>query len=90
MRKFAIASIVAALLFAAESVGARAAHASDQALMAVLQRSACVPERVVSTRLSADLVMYEVTCKRSARVLQVACSGTDCRLQTPSREDDER
>lgn len=90
MRKFAIAAFMAALLFAAGSVVTRAAHASDQALMAVLQRSACVPERVVPTRLSPDLVMYEVTCKRSAQVLQVACSGSDCRLQTPSREDNER
>lgn len=58
------------------------AYASDRELQAVLDRNACVSARIVSTKLSPTLEIYEVTCKGPGRVLQVVCLETDCRLQT--------
>ena len=62
--------------------------AKDRELQAVLQPLACVPDRVVSNRLSPALVVYEVTCKQSRRVVQVECLETQCRLLIPTRDDE--
>jgi hypothetical protein len=61
--------------------------AKDRELQAVLQALACVPDRVVSSRLSPTLVVYEVNCKQSGRVVQVECLETQCRLLIPTRDD---
>jgi hypothetical protein len=67
---------------------ATVAFAKDRELQAVLQPLACVPDRVVSNRLSPTLIVYEVTCKRSGRVVQVECLETNCRLLIPTRDDE--
>ncbi len=78
-----------ALGLAVGLTAAAGALASDRELQAVLDRNACVPARVVSTKLSPTLEVYEVTCKGPGRVLQVVCLATDCRLQTRPREQDD-
>lgn len=65
-------------------------RANDRELLIVLARAECVPAKVVRTDPSPALVLYEVTCKRSGRMLDVACLKQECRLQTRPREDDER
>jgi hypothetical protein len=67
---------------------ATAAFAKDRELQAVLQPLSCLPDRVVSNRLSPMLVVYEVTCKQSGRVVQVECLETQCRLLMPARDDE--
>lgn len=64
------------------------AFAKDRELQAVLLPLACAPDRVVSNRLSPTLVVYEVTCKRSGRVVQVECLETQCRLLMPNRDEE--
>ena len=76
---------VAAILLAVATVS----FARDRELQAVLQPLACVPDRMVSNRLSPTLVVYEVTCKRSGRVVQVECLETNCRVLIPARDDEE-
>jgi hypothetical protein len=73
-----------AILFAIATV----AFAKDRELQAILQPLACVPDHVVPNRLSPTLVVYEVTCKRSGRVVQVECLETQCRLLIPTRDDE--
>jgi hypothetical protein len=67
---------------------ATVAFAKDRELQAVLQPLACVPDRVASNSLSPTLIVYEVTCKRSGRVVQVECLETQCRLLIPTRDDE--
>lgn len=62
--------------------------AKDRELQAVLQPLACVPDRVMANRLSPTLAIYEVTCKRSGRVVQVECLETQCRFLIPTRDDE--
>lgn len=76
----------AALLF----VAAQMASARDRELQAILEPLACVPERVVANKLSSTLIVYEVTCKRSARVVQVECLEARCRILIPARDDDDK
>jgi hypothetical protein len=64
---------------------ATVAFAKDRELQAVLQSLACVPDSVVSNRLSPALVVYEVTCKQSGRVAQIECLETKCRLLISTR-----
>lgn len=78
-------------LFAATAIlvaVATVVSAKDRELQAVLQSLACVPDRVVSNRLSPTLVVYSVTCKQSVRVVQVECLETMCRLLIPTRDDE--
>jgi hypothetical protein len=89
MVKGILVPIAAGFLIVEATMGARTTHASDRELLAVLDRAACVPDRVVSNKLSATVTVYEVTCKRSGRVLQVACVESSCFLQVRSREEDE-
>ena len=63
--------------------------ANDKELLFVLDRLACVPARVVLIDPSPLQILYEVTCKRSERVIKIACSETKCHLQPPPRPDDE-
>ncbi|TAJ36085.1 MAG: hypothetical protein EPO55_23125 [Reyranella sp.] len=88
-KSFLMSIAIGALLAAASSMASRA-HANDRELLLVLDRNACVPERIVPTQLSAALIVYAVTCKRPARVLHVICIGSECRLQTSPRENDEQ
>ncbi len=90
MVRVVFASVATAILLAVASWAAGNALASDRELLAILDRLACVPDRVVSNRLSPTLVVYEVTCKRSGRVVQVECLKTDCRLLARPRDDDEK
>ena len=66
------------------------ALASDRELRAILDRLACAPERVIPTRLSPKLVIYEVTCKQTGRVMHVECLAVDCRLLVRPRDDNDR
>jgi hypothetical protein len=84
MVRSAAALPATAILLAVATV----AFAKDRGLQAVLQSLAWVPDRVVSNRLSPTLVVYEVTCKRSGRVVQVECLETMCRLLIPTRDDE--
>lgn len=90
MTKFVLVSIVSIVLSGIGWVVSRASYASDRELLAIPDRLACVPERIVTNNLSPTLVVYEVTCKRSGRVLGVTCPASECRIQTPHREEDER
>lgn len=90
MTKFVLASIVAIGLSSIGWAMPGAALASDRGLLAVLDRLACIPDRIVTRNLSATVVVYEVTCKRSDRVLSVLCLESECQLQTPRRDEDER
>ena len=83
-------SIATGALLAVAAAMVSKAYANDRELLLVLDRNACVPERVVPTQLSAALVVYAVTCKRSARVLNVICIESECRLQIRPHEDDEK
>ncbi|HET9219947.1 MAG TPA: hypothetical protein VFR18_23395 [Terriglobia bacterium] len=67
---------------------ATVAFAKDRELQALLQSLTCVPDRVVSNRLSPTLVVYEVTCKQSGGVVQVECLETKCRRLIPTRDDE--
>ena len=69
--------------------GAGTADASDRELRAILDRLACVPQRIVSDTTSTALVIYQVTCRRTHRVLQIACVESECWLLTPRRQDDD-
>lgn len=60
---------------------------NDKELMVVLDRLSCVPARVVRIDPSPLQVLYEVTCKRSERVVKITCSETECHLQPPPRRD---
>jgi len=82
------ATIAFGLLYAVGFFAMNDAHASDRELRAILDRVACVPDRVVPNRLSRTLVVYEVTCRQSARTVQVECLGTECRLLPSPRDDD--
>jgi len=90
MAKVVSASMVTSILLALGWASAGVALASDRELRAILDRLACVPDRVASNRLSATLVGYEVICKQSGRAVQVECLKTDCRLLAPPRDDDEK
>jgi hypothetical protein len=85
MARGASALAAAAVLLA---VTAQVAVARDRELRAILEPLACVPERIVANRLSPTVVVYEVTCKGSARVVQVECLESQCRLLVPARDDD--
>jgi len=87
MAKGALALAATVVLLA---IAGQTAFARDRELRAVLESLACVPERIVSNRLSPRLLIYEVTCKGVARVVQVECLETRCRLLVPAREDDDR
>ncbi len=88
--KFVLALIASIGLSGVGWVVPGVSHASDGELLAVLDRLACTPGRIVTNTLSPTVVVYEVTCKRSGRMLQVICLESECRLQTPYREEDER
>ncbi len=83
-------TIVFGLLYVAGFFAIDDANAGDRELQAILDRLACVPERVVSNRLSPMLIVYDVICKRSGRAVQVQCLELDCRLLTQPRDDDEK
>lgn len=82
----AIAIHVAILLGVA---GAGTAHASDRELRVLLDRLACVPQRIVSDKTSTALVIYQVSCRSTNHVLQIACLESECWLLTPRRQDDD-
>ncbi len=87
MAKVVFASIATAILVATAWAAVGTALARDRELQAILDRVACVPERVVSKKLSATVVVYEVICKSPGRVVQVECLGTECRLLARPRDD---
>lgn len=90
MAKVVFVPMAAAILLAIGWFSVGTALASDRELRAILDRLACVPERAVSNKLSPTLVIHEVTCKQSGRVVQVECLKTDCRLLAQPRDDDEK
>ena len=77
------AVLIATAILSAVAVGA---FGKDRELQAVLQSLGCVPSRVVPNRLSPALIVYEVTCKQSDRVVQVECLETKCRRLIPTEE----
>jgi hypothetical protein len=84
------AALSSAIVVVAVAFLATPGRADDRELQAILLKSACVPAKVVSTRLSATLTAYEVTCKRSGKIIHVVCRESDCTLQKRPAEDDER
>jgi hypothetical protein len=89
MQKVFAASIATFVVLGVGFVTSGTARANDRELRVVLDRLACVPVRVVRTDPSPILVIYEVTCKRTGQVLQVACLESECWLQTQPGKDDE-
>lgn len=85
MARGAAVLIVAAVL----SAFAAGAHGKDRELQAALQSLGCVPGRVVSNRLSPALIVYDVTCKQSEKVVQIECLETKCRRLIPADEEKE-
>ena len=77
-------------LIGISSWAAGPARANDRELTAVLDRLACVPTHVSRAEPSPIIVLYQVTRKRSGRVLEIACSEVACHLQPRSREDEEK
>jgi len=91
MARGALASTAAVIVPAlAWVLSINAALASDRELRAVLDRLACVPERVLPNRLWPKLGVYEVICKQSGRVVHVECLEADCRLLARPRDDNDR
>jgi hypothetical protein len=64
------------------------ARASDRELQVVLDRLGCSPGRVVPMELSKSVTLYEVTCRGSGRVVQVACLESECWPQVAPRNED--
>lgn len=79
------AVLIATAMLSAVAVGA---YGRDQELQAVLQSSGCVASRVVPNRLSPTLIVYEVTCKQSERVVRVECLETKCRRLVSAEENE--
>ena len=65
-------------------------EADDRELQAILLRLQCTPAKVVPTDLSPAAASYEVTCRRSGRIVHVVCIESNCRQQLAPREQDER
>ena len=90
MTRAALASTAVAIIFSlAWVLSFDAALAGDRELRAILDQLACTPQHVVPTRLSPTLVVYEVTCKQSGRVVHVECLAADCRLLARAPDDRE-
>jgi len=81
--------VVAAASLAFFMLAMQAATARDQGLRAILDRENCVVDRITTTRLSPELIAYEVVCRQSARVLYVTCLNDECQKQNPPHRDDE-
>lgn len=78
------------LLAGVGASGWSSAFADDRELQAILVKQACVPGSIGQTNLSPVITVYEIVCKGSRRVFTVVCASSDCRLQSKSREDEER
>ncbi|MBX9943095.1 MAG: hypothetical protein K2Y40_03350 [Reyranella sp.] len=65
-------------------------EADDRELQAILLKLQCTPTKIVTTDLSPTVASYEVTCRRSGRIVHVVCIESDCRQQLAPREQDER
>lgn len=85
-------SLAAVAMAAAAWAAADTASASDRELQVVLDKLGCSPARVVPKELSMSVTLYEVTCRGSGRIVQVACLESECWPQIAPREDgaDER
>lgn len=75
------ATLSSAVVVVAASFLAVPVRADDRELQTILQKSACVPAKVTSTKLSAALTAYDVTGKGSSRVVHVVCREPNCTLQ---------
>ena len=64
------------------------ANASDRELQVVLDRLGCSPAKVAPKELSKSVTLYEVTCRGSGRVVQVACLESECWPQIAPRDED--
>jgi len=80
-------SLAAVAMAAAAWAAADTARASDRELQVVLDRLGCSPARVVPKELSKSITLYEVTCRGSGRVVQVACLDSECWSQIAPRDD---
>ncbi len=81
-------SLAAVAIAAAAWAAADTASASDRELQTVLDRLGCSPARVSPKELSKSVTLYEVTCRGSGRVVQVACLEQECWPQIAPREDE--
>ena len=81
-------SLAAVAMAAAAWAAADTASASDRELQVVLDRLGCSPARVVPKELSTSVTLYEVTCRGSGRIVQVACLEQECWPQITPRDDD--
>ena len=81
-------ALAAVAMAAAAWAVADTAHASDRELQVVLDRLGCSPAKVAPKELSKSVTLYEVTCRGSGRVVQVACLESECWPQIAPRADD--
>lgn len=88
MSKAPAAVAMAAAASVATWTATDTASASDRELQVVLDRLGCSPARVVPKELSKAVTLYEVTCRGSGRVVQVACLESECWPQIAPRADD--
>ena len=80
-------SLAAVAMAAAAWAAADTASASDRELRVVLDRLGCSPAKIVPKEMSASVTLYEVTCRGSGRVVQVACLEQECWPQIVPRDD---
>lgn len=81
-------ALAAAAMAAAAWAVADTARASDRELQVVLDRLGCSPAKVAPKELSKSVTLYEVTCRGSGRVVQVACLESECWPQIAPRNED--
>lgn len=86
----AVAMAAAATVATLVAIGAATgtASASDRELQVVLDRLGCSPARVAPKELSKAVTLYEVTCRGSGRLVQVACLDSECWPQIAPRDED--
>ena len=70
-------------------VGGSSAIADDRELQAILVKQGCSAGNIRQTELSPAVIVYEVTCRGSGRVLSIVCVDSDCRSQPKARQDED-
>ncbi len=80
----ALVIVVATLTYGAK------ANASDGPLLATLDRLKCVPARISQLDGRPEVTLYEVSCKRSERVIYIACTSAGCMALSGRAPDDEK
>ena len=88
MSRAPAAVAMAAAASVATWIATDTASASDRELQVVLDRLGCSPAKVAPKELSKSVTLYEVTCRGSGRLVQVACLESECWPQIAPRNED--